>query len=165
MPPDEKLTKVHVELPNNPDLGGESMWAVDLGDDLYELRNVAFQAYGLNFGDVVRATSDSPALKPEIRRVEERSGHRTLRVLFAEWCQKKGCSISFSPWHCYLPHSNERATDTLPWTSSLKQMSRRCGPSSPDERRRDLQLSEGAVRWSAHGVRGPQALLRRRAEG
>ena len=32
------------------------------------------------------------------------------------------------------------------------------------KRRRDLQLSEGAV-WSAYAVCGPQALLRRRAEG
>lgn len=37
MASDEKLTKVHVELPNNPAMGGESMWAVDLGGDLYEL--------------------------------------------------------------------------------------------------------------------------------
>ena len=84
MASDAKLTKIHVELPNNPGMGGESMWAVDLGDDLYELRNVAFHAYDLNFGDIVRATADSPALKPQIRNVERRSGHRTLRVFFDE---------------------------------------------------------------------------------
>ena len=78
----EKLTKVCVDLPNHWATGGESMWAVDLGDDLYELRNVPFHAYGLNFGDVVRATADSPDLKPEIRAVVRRSGHRTLRVVF-----------------------------------------------------------------------------------
>ena len=82
MATDENLTKVHVDLPNNPAMGGESMWAVDLGNDLYELRNVPFHAYDLNFGDVVRATADSPELKPEIRGVERRSGHRTLRVFF-----------------------------------------------------------------------------------
>jgi hypothetical protein len=81
---DEKLTKVHVDLPNHWATGGESMWAVELGDDLYELRNVPFHAYDLNFGDVVYATADSPDLKPEIRRVVRRSGNQTLRVLFAK---------------------------------------------------------------------------------
>jgi hypothetical protein len=79
---DEKLTKVHVELPNHWATGGESMWAVDLGGDLYELRNTPFHAYGLNFGDVVKATADSPDLKPEIRKVVKRSGNQTLRIFF-----------------------------------------------------------------------------------
>jgi hypothetical protein len=60
------------------------MWAVELGDDLYELRNSPFHAYDLNFGDVVYATADSPDLKPEVRRVVRRSGNQTLRVLFAK---------------------------------------------------------------------------------
>ena len=58
------------------------MWAVDLGNDLYELRNTPFYAYDLNFGDVVRATTDSPDLKPEVRSVARRSGHATIRVFF-----------------------------------------------------------------------------------
>ena len=77
------LTKVHIELPNHWATGGESMWALDLGGDLYELRNVPFHAYDLNFGDVVKATADDPELKPEIREVVRRSGHATLRVFFS----------------------------------------------------------------------------------
>jgi hypothetical protein len=80
---DERLTKVHIDLPNHWATGGESMWAVDLGDDLYEIRNVPFYAYNLNFGDVVFATADSPDLKPEVRRVVRRSGNRTMRLFFA----------------------------------------------------------------------------------
>jgi hypothetical protein len=82
MEEDENLTKVHIELPNHWATGGESMWAADLGDDLYELRNTPFHAYNLNFGDIVRATADAPELKPEIRAVVRRSGHRTLRFFF-----------------------------------------------------------------------------------
>ena len=84
MSADEKLVKVRVELPNHWAAGAESMWAVDLGGDLYELRNAPFHAYDLNFGDVVYATADSPDFKPEIRRVVRRSGNRTLRVVFME---------------------------------------------------------------------------------
>lgn len=58
------------------------MWAEELGSDLFRIRNVPFFAYGLNFHDVVRATADSPDLKPEIREVVESSGHKTLRILF-----------------------------------------------------------------------------------
>ena len=82
MTADEKLTKVHLDLPNHWATGGESMWAVDLGDDLYELRNVPFYAYGLNANDVVRAIALAPDLKPEVTAVVRRSGHRTLRLFF-----------------------------------------------------------------------------------
>ena len=58
------------------------MWARDLGDDLYELHNTPFYAYDLNYLDVVYAVSDDPNRKPLIQRVERRSGHRTLRVVF-----------------------------------------------------------------------------------
>jgi hypothetical protein len=79
---DERLTKVHIDLPNHWATGGESMWARDLGADRYRLENVPFYAYGLNFHDVVEARSAAPDLKPSVLRVTERSGHRTIRVLF-----------------------------------------------------------------------------------
>jgi hypothetical protein len=79
---DEGLTKVHIDLPNHWWFKGESLWAKPLGDDLYEIQNVPFCAYGLNCRDVVRATPDAPDLKPEIREVVRRSGNRTLRAHF-----------------------------------------------------------------------------------
>ena len=78
----DDLTKVHVDLPNHRGTGGESFWARPLGGDLYQLDNVPFYAYGLNYGDVVRATEEAPDLKPEIREVARPSGHQTIRVFF-----------------------------------------------------------------------------------
>lgn len=78
----EDLTKVVVDLPNHWATGGESMWAKPLGEDLYELHNVPFYAYGLNYLDVVRAVEPAPDLIPMVERVVAPSGHRTLRVLF-----------------------------------------------------------------------------------
>ncbi len=80
----EELTKVHIDLGGNPDSGGEAMWAKALGADLYELRNVPFHAYELNFLDVVRAVEQRPDLKPSIEAVVRRSGHRTIWITFAE---------------------------------------------------------------------------------
>lgn len=81
---DESLTKVHVDLPHHWATGGEAFWATDLGDDRFRLENVPFYAYDLNFHDVVEAKAAAPDLKPSILRVVERSGHRTLRIFFAE---------------------------------------------------------------------------------
>jgi hypothetical protein len=78
----EGLEKVHIDLPNHWAIGGESLWATPLGNDLYRIENVPFFAYGLNFLDVVLATADSEELKPEVRKVISASGHRTYRVMF-----------------------------------------------------------------------------------
>lgn len=79
----DNLTKVCIDLPNHGWLEVESFWVKPMGGDLYELQNAPFCAYGLNFGDTVRAVSALPDLKPEITEVVERSGNQTLRVSFA----------------------------------------------------------------------------------
>lgn len=56
------------------------MWALPLGGDLYEIRNTPFYAYGINWGDIVRADNNDPTLKPEVREVVAPSGNKTLRV-------------------------------------------------------------------------------------
>ena len=78
----EELVKVFVDLPNHWLWKGESMWARFLGNDLYELENSPFCAYGLNYKDVVLARPETESEKPRICRVERRSGHRTLRFRF-----------------------------------------------------------------------------------
>lgn len=80
----EELTKVLVELPNHWATSGESMWVRQLGSNLYELLNSPFYAYDLNYRDVVYAVADDPRHKPVVRRVERRSGRRTLRAVFLE---------------------------------------------------------------------------------
>jgi len=78
------LVKLHVDLPNHWSVGGESMWAKPVGENLYQLKNIPFFSYGLNYDDVVKAIADSADLKPEILEVVEVSGHQTLRVIFSD---------------------------------------------------------------------------------
>ena len=80
----EQLDKVYFDLPNHWATGGESMWAKRAGHNLYELRNVPFYAYGVNYLDVVLATADSADAKAQVRSVHAPSGHATLRVFFSE---------------------------------------------------------------------------------
>lgn len=79
-----ELTKIYFDLPNHWLHTGESLWAKPLGEDRYEIRNVPFCAYGLNWGDVVHAVAQAPELKPSARSVVSQSGYRTLRVIFSE---------------------------------------------------------------------------------
>ena len=79
---EEELKKIHIDLPNHWAIGGESFWATPLGNDLFRIENIPFYAYGLNFHDVVKATSTSDLLIPEIQELVELSGHITFRVFF-----------------------------------------------------------------------------------
>lgn len=83
------LPKLYIDLPNHGATGGESIWGRALGDDLYELRNVPFHAYGLNCLDVVRALPLETGGSPWVRELEARSGHRTLRVIFYRECGRE----------------------------------------------------------------------------
>jgi Domain of unknown function (DUF4265) len=80
----DRLVKIYIALPDDGTVGGESLWALPLGDDLYEVRNIPFFTYDLHFLDVVRAIPPDHDMKPEVMEVVRRSGHKTLRVLFAE---------------------------------------------------------------------------------
>lgn len=80
--PKEELEKVYVDLPKHWAVGGESMWAKPLGNNLFEIRNTPFYAYGLNWGDIVRAVPSESHLKPEILEVMKPSGNKTLRIYF-----------------------------------------------------------------------------------
>ncbi|MFZ6820073.1 DUF4265 domain-containing protein [Undibacterium sp. Ji22W] len=77
-----KSVKLRVDLPHHWAIGGESMWADDLGDNKYQIKNIPFYAYGLNYDDIVLAEAESEEFKPEIKKLLEASGHRTLRIMF-----------------------------------------------------------------------------------
>ena len=83
------LVKLHVDLPNHWSVGGESMWAKPVGENLYQLKNIPFFSYGLNYNDIVKAIAKNGGSKPEILEVVEASGHQTLRVIFTDNKGKK----------------------------------------------------------------------------
>ena len=107
---EESLTKVHIDLPNHWATGGESLWALPLRNDRYEIRNSPFHAYGINWGDVVRATEDNPELIPEVREVVIPSGNKTLRAFFNRSLSQDEQDAILSALQ-HLDFSWERAND------------------------------------------------------
>lgn len=76
------LEKVLVEYLDGDAPRTERLWAKPVGGGLYEIRNSPWFAYRINWGDIVRAVEVARDEVPRVIEVVERSGHRTLRVLF-----------------------------------------------------------------------------------
>jgi len=60
------------------------MWADDLGNGNYQIKNIPFYAYGIHYDDIVFAMATSTEEKPEIKKLVKANGHQTLRILFID---------------------------------------------------------------------------------
>jgi hypothetical protein len=74
------LVKIVLRHEDGDDVHVETPWAKQVGDNLYELDNLPWYAYGVSCGDVVEAIPAEDGL-PEFRRVVRKSGNRTVRVI------------------------------------------------------------------------------------
>lgn len=59
----------------------ETLWAFDLGDDVYRLDNSPFFAYSVSWKDEVYAPFDMVEGFPVFQRVHTKSGNRTIRLI------------------------------------------------------------------------------------
>lgn len=62
----------------------ETLWAFDLGEDLYQLDNTPWYQYNLSWKDVIEAGPEGEGEFPLFRRIVKKSGYRTLRVALEE---------------------------------------------------------------------------------
>lgn len=60
----------------------ETPWATRVGDDLYQIENSLFYAYSVSWLDIVRAPYSKKEERPTFSEVVEKSGHRTVRIIF-----------------------------------------------------------------------------------
>ena len=61
----------------------ETLWATPIGGYLYRLENIPFYAFGVSWNDVVEAPLDEDE-RPAFRRVVEKSGNRTVRIMLED---------------------------------------------------------------------------------
>lgn len=84
---DPKETKIGIETSysDTDEIDVEFPWAVDLGNNQYQLKNFPFYAYGVSYDDIVEAHTkyeDDPY--PYMTKIIKKSGHRTLRIILDE---------------------------------------------------------------------------------
>lgn len=68
----------------------ETLWATPLGGDHYQLDNSPFYAYSGSWKDVVYASFSPEEQRPTFRHVLEKSGHKTIRVIFEQSSVESG---------------------------------------------------------------------------
>lgn len=79
------LAKVLFRIPEDDGTANvETLWATPLGDDRYRLENSPFYAYSVSWEDVVFAPFNADEGHPTFQTVLEKSGHRTIRVIFED---------------------------------------------------------------------------------
>jgi len=77
-----KIVLVQEDDDGAPDV--ESTWAEELGGNKYKIKNFPFVFYGASYDDIVEAIppNDEDDIRPHFVRVIEKSGHKTVRVIF-----------------------------------------------------------------------------------
>ena len=79
----EPTAKVMIRtVDDSGEIDFETLRAIDLGKDVYELANSPFCAYSVSWEDKVYAPYDEDEKFSVLDRVVEKSGNRTVRVIF-----------------------------------------------------------------------------------
>jgi hypothetical protein len=76
-----KEIKIRIPLPEGS-FAGETLWAEQVGEDLYRLLNIPFSATGYAEDDIVRCQKLEEWI--EVIALEKDSGNGTLRLMFAD---------------------------------------------------------------------------------
>ena len=75
-----------------PDGEVETLWARPVGENLFELDNTPWYAYGVSLKDVIEARRPDPNAFPEFIRVVKKSGYRTVRLILEPAADKDSAS-------------------------------------------------------------------------
>ncbi|HLL06007.1 MAG TPA: DUF4265 domain-containing protein [Myxococcaceae bacterium] len=82
----DQYIKVLFELEQDDDGGPpaatETLWAVRVGDGLFQIDNISFFAHGIAVNDIVSATPEEKVFRYE--EVVQPSGHSTIRLIISE---------------------------------------------------------------------------------
>jgi hypothetical protein len=108
-----KPVKVTFELEPSDwhDHATESVWAVPLGGDKYQVQNVPFHAYGVSYYDVVTARPNELG-QLIVQGVDQRGGHSTYRVILNPGTTDEEFETAWNELGS-LGSTYERATDRL----------------------------------------------------
>jgi hypothetical protein len=75
------LVKIVLKAKNGDHEDVETLWAKQVGPNIYVLDNPPWYAYGVSAGDLLEALPTKEDPRPLVRRVLRKSGNRTVRVI------------------------------------------------------------------------------------
>lgn len=111
--PDAPTAKVLFRVPcDDGTTDVETLWAHDLGSDRYRLANSPFYAYGVSWQDIVHAPFDPQEGFRTFQSVVEKSGNRTIRIVFDDASVESGKAKSVLDGVSALGCDYEGATKT-----------------------------------------------------
>jgi hypothetical protein len=73
-----KIILVYKDVEDN--IAEETVWAVPLGNSLYQIDNIPFYAPNLSYNDIIKVENDNGLLYFD--SLEQPSGHSTIQVIF-----------------------------------------------------------------------------------
>ena len=76
-----ETVEIEFRIEDGDNVNVETLWAIKIGDNLYELDNSPFFAYNVSWKDVIEALPGSDG-RLEFKKVVKKSGHKTIRVIF-----------------------------------------------------------------------------------
>ena len=83
MPSTEPNSKVLFRIPNDDGSSDvETLWATPIGNDKFQIDNSPFYAYSVSWKDIVFAPFNADEELPTFVEVVEKSGHKTVRIIF-----------------------------------------------------------------------------------
>lgn len=91
---ERELVRLVLEQEHDGETRAEILWARPLGNDRYQIRNIPFMRYGVSLDDVVEALPKSGDERPCLTRVIDKSGNRTLWILFAQPVDASATSLA-----------------------------------------------------------------------
>ncbi len=77
----DNLVKIELRVDADGETHVETPWATPLGRNKFRLENMPFFAYDISLHDVVEAKKQKDGF-PLVKRVVEKCGNRTVRVIF-----------------------------------------------------------------------------------
>ena len=104
----------------------ETLWAIALDNNLFRLDNSPFYAYDISWQDIVEATEEAEDFY-EFVRVAEKSGNRTVRIIFQNFTGKdeqgKGILSDIENLGCSYEGANSKLISiTIPSTVDFESV-------------------------------------------
>lgn len=104
---------------NYPPVSEESIWGVDLGNNLFKINNIPFYSKDVSFGDTVSVVDIDGVL--HYKKTIKSSGNSTIRIIFFDGKEIEDCINAIQKMGCdYEKFSSTFIAINIPITTNLE---------------------------------------------